>query len=54
MRKSFSFPYFIVKVGFTLLALYITAIFLMTNLPLYGRSYFDWFVGIAVVTALLQ
>jgi hypothetical protein len=29
MKKSFSFPYFIVKVGFTLLALYITAIFLM-------------------------
>jgi ATP-dependent Clp protease ATP-binding subunit ClpC len=53
MRKSFSFPYFIVKVGFTLLALYITAIYLMTNLPLYGRSYFDWFAGIAIVTWVL-
>jgi cytochrome c biogenesis protein CcdA len=53
MKKSFSFPYFIVKVGFTLLALYITAIFLMTNLPIYGRSYFDWFLGLAVVTWVL-
>jgi len=42
-----------VKVGFTLLALYITAIFLKTNLPVYGRMCYDWFLVLAVVTWVL-
>jgi hypothetical protein len=53
MRKTFSFPLFIIKGGFTLLALYITAVFLMTNLPLIGQRYFTWFIWIARVSGTL-
>ncbi|MBD2745931.1 ATP-dependent Clp protease ATP-binding subunit [Microvirga sp. BT688] len=53
MRKTFSFPLFIIKGGFTLLALYITAVFLMTNLPLIGQRYFTWFIWIAGVSGTL-
>jgi hypothetical protein len=53
MRKTFSFPLFITKGGFALFALYITVVFLMTNLPLIGQRSFTWFIWIAGVSGTL-